>query len=204
MVKKKLTQMSLFLSLFILLIALVGCEVNQTKSSSGSGSGSGGTTTQEQPAHGQATYNILERSPFKGQQLDSAFWSNLEAYCKAGPTELLISDMLLIPSQMSRAGFEARENAQYYALSRTVAGADWKPGDDGELQFLKDHEGEMDAWWSRYIQAIVQIMQKAPQTTAIIIVNDGPDRLGRSLGAGTYRQMSPVINRVSMGDTVPD
>ena len=203
MTKNKLSWLGL--CFLLLILPSSGCDLlfntNQTRSGSGSGSG---TTTQDQPAHGQVTYNILEKSPFNGQQLDSSFWSNLEAYCKAGPTHLIIADMELVPNQMSRSGFIGRANAQYYALSRTVAGAAWSPGDDGDLQFLKDHEGEIDAWWARYVQAIVQIMQKAPQTTAVIIVNDGLDRLGRSLGNGTYNQMSSVINRVSMGDTDPD
>ncbi len=112
--------------------------------------------------------------------------------------------MLLIPSQMSRDGFTGQPNAQYYTLLRTVGGANWSPGDDGELQFLKDHAGEIDAWWARYIRANVQIMQKYPKTTAVIIVNDGVDRCGMSLSNGTYGQMSSVSNRVSIGDGVPD
>jgi hypothetical protein len=199
MTKKNLIQLGISLSLLMLFI--IGCEVNQTKSNSGSNSG---TTTQEQPPHEQVTYSILEKSPFNGRQLNPTFWRDLEAYCKAGPTQLIISDMNLIPQKMEEAGFYGGDTIKWYALSRTVGGADWSPLDNPEAIFLKNLEGEIDAWWSRYIQAIVQIMQKAPKTTAVIIINDAVDHCGRSLGNGTYKQMTAVIDRVSVGNTVPD
>lgn len=197
MAKKKLIQMSISLSLLMLLV--IGCEVNQTKSSSGSSSG---TTTQDQPAHGQATISLLEKEIFQGRNLNTTYWTYLEGYCKAGPTQLIIANMDLIPSQMSRAGFSAPENQQYYALASTYAGMNWSPGDDTS-QALWESRDQMDAWWSRYIQEVVKIMQKAPQTTAIIITNDGEDRLGSRLGTETYKNMGSVINRVQLGDVIP-
>jgi hypothetical protein len=201
----KMNLLGLFLLPFILFT--IGCELfdstQSTKSSSGSSSTSK-TTSLELPGHGQATVNLLERAPFQGRNLDPAFWTNMEAYCKAGPTQLIIADMSLVLNHMTRAGFTGRENAQYFALSRTINGAVWNPGSDGELQSMKNDEDQIYAWWNRYVQAVVQIMQKAPQTTVVIIVNDGHDRCGNSLGKGTYRMMSSVISRVSMGSTVPD
>lgn len=201
MTKNKLRRLGFSLPIFILLLA--GCDVlgNITSTKSGSGSNSG-TTPTDQPAHGQVTYNILSKSPFNGQQLNSTFWTNLDGYCKAGPTQLIITDMDLIPSHMTRAGFPAPENQQYYALASTYAGMNWAPG-DATSQALWDARDQMDAWWSRYIQRIVQIMQKYPQTTAIIIINDGPDRLGARLGPAIYQNMGSVITRVQMGDIMP-
>jgi hypothetical protein len=198
MTKKKLNGVSLYLISLMLLIVIFGCQVNQNNSSSGSGSG---TPTQDQPAHGQVTYNILEKSPFSSQQLDSSFWTNLEAYCKAGPTLLIIADMDQIPTQMSRAGFIARWAAQDYALATIYAGTGWSADpSDGESQALYDQRDKIDAWWSRYIQRIVQIMEKAPQTTAIILLNDGFDRCGFRLGPAIYQNMGSVASRVQLGD----
>jgi len=207
MTKKKIGWLLLFLSYLILL--LIGCDFmdnqwkNITNSGSGSSSGSGSkVTSQDVPSHGQETVNLLRRTPFKGQSLDPAFWSNMEAYCKAGPTQLIIADMDLIPSQMTRAGFSAPENQLYYALASTYAGMNWAPG-DATSQVLSDNRDQIDAWWSRYIQAVVQVMQKAPRTTAIIIINDGSDRLGSRLGNEIYKNMASVISRVQMGNTIP-
>lgn len=205
MTKKRSNRFRFSALFFTLLLSGCGIFENSQSTKSGSGSSSGSTvTSQELPPHGQATVNLLERAPFQGKELDPAFWSNMEAYCKAGPTQLILADMLLIPSQMIRAGFTGRNNALYYALSRTVGGANWNPGDDTELKNLKAVQDQIDAWWSRYIRAVVQIMQKAPRTTAVIIVNDAVDHCGRSLGNGTYKQMTSVLDRVSVGDTVPD
>lgn len=211
MVMKKRIPLGYLLTLFML--SLVGCDffdkqwkdiTNSGSSSSNSPSNTASTTSPNVPVHGQATINLLERSLFQGRQLNAATWAELEAYCKAGPTHLIIADMPRILGHMSRAGFEARVTMQYYALSRTIAGANWNPGDDSEGQALFNLRDEMDAWWFRYINAVVQIMQKAPQTTAVIIVNDAEHHCGRSLGSGTARGLTSVSSRVTMGDTVPD
>jgi hypothetical protein len=198
MIKKKIIQSLFFLSLLIGLLSLIGCEVNQTKSSGGSGL----TTSQNQPAHGQATVNLLQQDVFRGTDLNTTYWTYLEAYCKAGPTQLIIADMNMIPSKMNQAGFVAPENQLYYALASTYAGMNWAPGDDTSYA-LWEARDRMDAWWSLYIHEVLKIMQSAPQTTAIIIINDGEDRLGSRLGGEIYKNMGPVINRVQLGDVIP-
>jgi hypothetical protein len=197
MAKKNLILMSIFLLFLMLLIIISGCEMNQTKSSSGSSSG----TTTQQPPHGQVTVSLLEKDIFSGTNLNTTYWTYLESYCKAGPTQLIIADMNLIPSHMNRAGFPAPENQQYYALASTYAGLNWSPGDETS-QALWDAQDQIYAWWNRYIQEIVKVMQKAPQTTAIIIINDGNDRLGARLGPAIYDHMGPVSNRIQMGDVM--
>ena len=145
----------------------------------------------------------MEKSPFNGQNLDAAYWSKLEGYCKAGPTQLIIADLNSVPGQMSRAGFYGRWGAQLYALASTVAGMNWSPS-DGETEVLSGQRGEIGSWWGRYIRAIEQVMQKAPQTTAVVIANDGFDRLGFRLGPPTYRAMGSVGGRVQMGSIFPE
>lgn len=216
MAKKKTSLIKL--NILFLMLFSAGCDYwnNLTNSGSGSSSGSSSsastnssspntTTTNTAPAHGPATVNILEKSPFNGADLNPAYWSELEAYCKAGPTQLIIADMNRVTSQMTRAGFPGRWTVQCYALGSTVAGWDWspKPGDE-EGAALKRVRGQIAAWWSRYIQAVVQVMQKAPQTTAVIIVNDGFDKLGIRLGPATYKAMGPVQNRVQVGHMDPE
>ncbi len=213
MQKTKLTW--LLFPLFLLMFSSTGCQYwdNLTNSGGGSSSstnaatsttaGSGSTSQAEQPAHGPATVNLMEQSPFSGQNIDSAYWIKLEGYCKAGPTQLIIADLNAVPGQMSRAGFNGRWGAQIYALASTVAGMDWNAS-DGETQVLSGQRGQIDAWWGRYIQAVVQVMQKAPQTTAVVIANDGFDRLGFRLGPPTYRAMGSVGGRVQMGSIFPE
>jgi hypothetical protein len=207
MTKKKLSW--LLLPLLLLMLPVNGCQYwdNMTNSGSGSSSNTSSTSTTqaEQPAHGQATVNLMEQTPFNGQDLDSGYWSKLEGYCKAGPTHLIIADMNQVTGQMSRSGFSGRWTLQCYALGSTIAGMNWrpKPGDSEGEAFLQKR-GQIDAWWSRYVQAVVQVMQKAPQTTATIITNDGFDKLGIRLGPGTYRQMGSVQSRVQVGNLYPE
>ena len=204
---KKKTLGWLIFPIFLLMVSATGCQYwdNMTNSGSGSSSGSSstaagtGTTTQaEQPAHGPATVNLMAQTPFKGQDLDPSYWSKLEGYCKAGPTHLIIADLELVPGQMSRAGFNGRWGAQLYALASTVAGMGWSPV-DGETQELSNNRGQISSWWGRYVQAVVQVMQKAPQTTALVIANDDVDRLGFRLGPPTQQAMGSVSGRIQMG-----
>jgi hypothetical protein len=214
MAKRKMNWIGFHL--MVLMLFSAGCEYWDNLTNSGSGSNSGSSTNastnsgstpppKTEPAHGPATVNILEKSPFSGADLNSTYWSDLEAYCKAGPTQLIIADMDRVPSQMSRAGFGGRWTVQCYALGSTMAGMDWspKPG-DAEGEALSRARGQIDAWWSRYINAVVQVMQKAPQTTAVIIVNDSFDELGIRLGPATYRAMGSVQGRVQIGHMEPE
>ncbi len=201
MTKRKLRQMSLSLPILMLLLFIFGCEINQTKSSSGSSSGSE-STSQNQPAHGQDTINLMEKDVFSGEKLNTSYWTQLEGYCKAGPTKLIIADMPLIPDQMSRSGFNGRWGVQMYALASTYAGVDWKPGEVGDLQWFYENKDQLYAWYDRYIMAVLNIMQKAPQTTALIVINDEPDRLGARLGYAIQRNLSSVGNRVELGQVL--
>lgn len=196
--KKKFIRMSLSLSLLMLFILVVGCEVNQTKSSSGSSAGSS-NTTENQPAHGQDTINLMEQNVFSGDNLNTAYLAQLEAFCKAGPTKLIIADMALIPDQMSRSGFSGRWGVQLYALASTYAGVGWSPGNVGELQWFYENQDRLFAWWDRYVNAILGIMQKYPQTTALIVINDEPDRCGARLGYAIQSRLGSVNNRVELG-----
>ena len=207
MTKKKL--ICLLLPLLVLMLTSTGCQYwdNLTNSGSGSGSSSsanaetGSTAQTVQPAHGPATVNLMQRTPFNGRDLNPAFWKEMEGYCLAGPTQLVLADLNAAPDQMTRAGFPGFWKAQLYALATTYAGMNWSPSVI-DLKDLYQQRGEINAWWSRYVGAIVQLMQKAPQTTALIIVNDGPDRVGFRLGPAMQAQMGSVAGRVTLGSTV--
>lgn len=154
--------------------------------------------------HGPTKVNLMSHQIFSGRALNLATWRELEQFALAGPTQLIVADLLLVPDQMSQAGFQARWTVQLYALSRTYAGMDWLPGGDSESRALWEVRADIDAWWARYVDTVVQLMLRAPETTALIIANDGFDRLGRTLGSATMRQMAPVASRVTVGNTVPD
>jgi hypothetical protein len=205
MTKEKLSL--LLLPLLLLILPATGCQYWDNWTNSGGGSSSNAATTStsqpEQATHGPATVNLMEQTPFNGQSLDSAYWSKLEGYCKAGPTQLIIADLNQVPGQMGRAGFNGRWGAQLYALASTVAGMNWSPVDN-ETQALSNARGQIDSWWGRYLQAVVQVMQKAPQTTAVVIANDGFDRLGFRLGPPSYRAMGSLGGRVQMGTILPE
>jgi hypothetical protein len=200
MVNKKLTH--IICSVVVLSLFLISCEVNQTKSSGGSSSNSG-TPSQEQPTHGQVTVNLLQQSVFSGTSLNSTYWNYLENYCKAGPTQLIMVDLDYLPTVMRQAGFPGSDNQLYYATASTYAGLNWYPGDDSESQYLSNHRQEIEDMWVHYVQKVIQVMQSAPQTTAVVITNDGPDRLGARLGPAIYNDMGAVITRVQLGDIIP-
>jgi hypothetical protein len=205
MSKKTLRLLKLSLPLLLLLLLLAGCQSSETKSSGGAGSGAGsgsGGTSGDQPAHGQATINLMEQNVFSGDNLNTAYWAQLEGYCKAGPTRLIVADMGLVPSQMSRSGFEGRWGVQLYALASTYAGVGWSPGDVAELQWFYENQDRLFAWWDRYINAILGIMQKYPQTTALIVINDEPDRCGARLGYAIQSRLGSVNNRVELGQVL--
>lgn len=192
--------MSLFFSLLLLFIGINGCEVNQTKSSGGSGSS--GTSADNQPAHGQATINLMAEDVFSGTNLNTRYWSQLEAYCKAGPTQLIIADMALVPDQFTRSIAPGYWASQMFALSSTYAGVAWSPPEDADAAYYFTIRDQINDWWARYINAILRIMQTAPQTTALIIINDEPDKCGARLGYAIRDNLASVGDRVTQGDVL--
>jgi hypothetical protein len=168
--------------------------------------------TQPQPepppvaAHGPVSRDVLAETPPwvpGSREVSPAFIAELDAYAKAGPVHLLISNMRYIPEKLRQADFQGSDNCLYFVLSRTIAGFDWAPS--AESQRLYDQRPEMTKWWSDYINAVIGVMQKRPDLTVTLIANDGYDVCGRSLGRGTYDLFPPeLLGRVAMGETVPD
>jgi|GEM_PF-1719889 len=214
----------LFFPLIGMMIGTIGCEWKQTKSSGGtasSNSGSGTTTSSSSndtttsgtgtgasgsslPAHALTTVNILEMDPFSGQQLNPTFWKWLEAYCQAGPTQLIIADMPLIPGHFTRSIAPGYWAAQMYALASTYAGVNWSPPDDPDAAYYYTIRDQIYLWWDGYVEAVLKVMQKAPKTTAIIVVNDKPDMCGARLGPAIQDRLSPVGDRVVLGEVLWD
>jgi hypothetical protein len=158
------------------------------------------------PAHGPVTRDVLAETPpwvLGSLDVSPAFIAELDAFAKAGPLHLVISNMSYIPALMRQAGFEGSDNCLYFVLSRTIAGFDWAPS--AESQRLYEQRPEMTRWWTGYINAVIGVMQQRPDLTVTLIVNDGYDVLGRSLGRGTYELFpAELLRRVEMGQTVPD
>ena len=198
--------------LFVGVLTLVGCDEIRKKNPttpSASASPEGSSSPPEVAPHGPVTVNALASStpPWRPgtRSIDPAFASGLEANAKAGPVRLVMADMSQIPRRMSEARFNGRENVQYYALSRSYAGFDWRPGNDGEAQGLYDQSDQIVRWWQVYVDAVVSVMQRQPNLTVLVIENDGHDRLGRTLGGATQRAFPGSLQgRVELGRTVPD
>jgi hypothetical protein len=70
---------------------------------------------------------------------------------------------------------------------------------------LYSQRGEMTKWWNGYIMAVIELMQKHPDMTVILIVNDGYDICGGQLSIGTMRWVPPeLLGRFDIGYPVPD
>ena len=121
-----------------------------------------------------------------------------------GPTKLVLADLVKVPGRMRQAGFRGRDNALWYTLSRSYAEWNWhtKAGDPDN--HLSNQRRELHDIWANYINVVVSAMQAAPQTTAVILENDGHDRCGKTLGEYTQRQMNAVRGRVELGHFFQD
>lgn len=157
--------------------------------------------------HGPVEVNALKSTPgpWKGRSIDPSFAITLEANAKAGPVRLILADMDVVPDRMTEAGFVGREPAQYYALSRSYADFAWVPGGDGDLQTLSEQRDEISAWWQAYIDQVIAVMRRQPSLTVLVILNDGHDRTGGTLGLASRRAFPAELqDRVELGDIVPD
>jgi hypothetical protein len=158
---------------------------------------------EEPIPHPPMTVNVLAEQavwlPGTLTQVDPAFTSWLQRTCLGGATKLVLADLGQVPGRMRQAGFRGRDNALWYTLSRSYAEWPWhgKAGDPDA--HLSDQRRELHDIWSNYINVVVSVMSAAPQTTALILDNDGHDRCGKELGEYTQRQMSAVRGRVELG-----
>jgi hypothetical protein len=189
----------LTLALFILWLGMVGGCGGGSSSNSGGGAGS-----QNVESHGQVTINLLEHNVFTGDKLNENFWGWLEAYCKAGPTQLIIADMPLVFEHFNRSIAPGFWQLQAFVLASTYRGVGWGPLGDEESEYYYSIQDQIFNWWDRYIMRIVDIMNKAPQTTVVIIINDFPDACGARLGTAIQERLESFGNRVVLGDVLWD
>jgi hypothetical protein len=159
--------------------------------------------TEEPIPHPAMTVNVLaEQAVWRAgtlTQVDPAFVSWLRRTCLGGATRLVLADLGQIPGRMRQAGFRGRDNALWYTLSRSYAEWNWRGDPRDPDAHLSDQRRELHDIWSNYIDAVVAVMSAVPQTTALILDNDGPDRCGKELGEYTQRQMNAVRDRVELG-----
>lgn len=116
-----------------------------------------------------------------------------------------IFDMEDVPAELRSAGFSGRDNALYFAFSRTAHDFPWSPGSDGELLALKARETQLKTYWQEWCDRAWRQLRDAPGSRAMAIVNDGPDRCGRQLGLATMKAVPDDLRgRVELGAVVPD
>jgi len=158
---------------------------------------------EEPIPHPPMTVNVLaEQAVWRAgalTEVDPAFVSWLRRTCLGGATRLVLADMGQIPGRMRQAGFRGRDNALWYTLSRSYAEWNWHGDPRDPDAHLSNQRGELHDIWSNYIDVVVRVMAAVPQTTALILDNDGPDRCGKELGEYTERQIGAVRNRVELG-----
>lgn len=170
--------------------------------------------------HGPETYNVLAlpTSPWLPgtQRINESAFQEAEAYAKAGPTHLILCDLLLVLDHMRAAGFDARDTVLYYVLSRGYAWGDYTdPVNDTEGHAMYERRGEVADWFGRYVDRVYALMEAAPETTAQLVDNDFDrdaegkpvwrDRLGRTLQWAMYRNAPDSIRgRLTFGETLPD
>jgi hypothetical protein len=164
----------------------------------------GGPPGSEEPIpHPPMTVNVLAEQavwqPGTLTKIDPAFVMWLRRTCLGGETRLVLADMGQIPGRMRQAGFRGRDNALWYTLSRSYAEWNWRGDPRDPDAHLSNQRRELHDFWSNYIEVVVAVMAAVPQTTALILDNDGPDRCGKELGEYSQRQMSAVGRRVELG-----
>jgi len=187
--------------------SLFGGSRSRTSSNKKSNTNTNSNTTTY-ATHGQATRDLLKDfHPWKtgSVKINPSWESDLDAFAKAGPTHIIIADMPAVADHMLASGFQGRWTALHYALSRSYAGFNWSGGTDSDGIWLKSHETEIIEFWQNYIDAIIRVMNKHSNMTALIIYKDGFDLLGRTLGNSTLKAFPDNLkSRVTLGETVPD
>ena len=166
------------------------------------------TPGEEPIPHAPMTANVLAEHavwlPGTLTQVDPAFESWLRRTCLGGPTKLVLADLVQVPGRMRQAGFRGRDNALWYTLSRSYAGWNWQARAGDPDSHLSNQRRELHDIWANYIGVVVSVMSDAPQTTALILENDGHDRCGKTLGEYTQREMNAVRGRVELGHFFQD
>jgi hypothetical protein len=197
MTDNKLRIVKLCLPFLLLLWVLSACG-------GGSSSGSGGGAGADQPPHGQATINVLEGNVFNGDKLNESYWTWLDGYCKAGPTQLIIADMPRVFDHFNRSIVPGFWQLQAFVLASTYRGVGWSPFGDEESEYYFTIQDQIYNWWDRYVMRVVDIMNKYPQTTVLLVINDFPDACGARLGVAMQERMESFGSRVVLGDVLWD
>jgi hypothetical protein len=178
---------------FVAILGLAGC-------------GDSSTSSTKVGKHDLVTRDILAETPpwTPGtKDINPQFVSELDAFAEAGPVHLIVSNMSYIPERMRASGFEGNDTVLWYVLSRTVVGADWQPG-PGSYE-LYNQRDVITKWWNDYINAVLALMQKHPDMTVTLIINDGYDICGGQLSIATMRMVPPeLLPRFDVGSPVPD
>jgi hypothetical protein len=190
------------------IIGLAGCGDVTTQPT-----GTAPTSTQTVttvPAHGPVVRDVLVETPpwTPGTaSLKPTFEAELDAYAKAGPVHLIIANMDVIAETMRNSGFNGRDTAVWYALSRLINAGDTYPpagGFDSEAAVLHQQGPQIIKWWEDYIGAVVRVMQKRNNVTVSLVTHDdNEDKGGLSLANGTLRLFPDELKgRVDLGDAV--
>jgi hypothetical protein len=107
---------------------------------------------------------------------------------------------------MRKAGFNARDNALWYALAHVYAfgpGLDWNTKGDSELiRLLGDRQAIFD-WFDKEVAKVASMLRVFPNLSVIAVINDSVDRLGVRLAPAIVNALKEFGGRVQAGAVTP-
>lgn len=142
-----------------------------------------------------------------GTRVNPDFEARLRSYLQAHPdASLTIADLAEVPDAMGRAGWQGRDNAKWYCLSRSAAGWAWAVNpSDGDSVYFDGLREETRTFWLNYVDLVARVMRDYPRCSAFVVVNDAVDRCGKLLQETTIDRVPPELRgRLVSGHVLTD
>ena len=124
----------------------------------------------------------------------------------SNPEHIYIADMDAIPQRMrDEGGIVGRDGILWYGLACSCRGnRGWSGLDDPEIKAVYDQEENIWTWYDAWMKKIEYRFQTEPGLTGTILLNDGKDKVGCTLGPAIMDRLSKYANRLEMGHLVPE
>jgi hypothetical protein len=121
-------------------------------------------------------------------------------------THIYIADMDLIPQRMrDEGGIVGRDGILWYGLACSCRGnRGWSNLDNAEIHAIYDQEAAIQVWYDKWMADIEYRFQNEPGLRGTVLLNDGKDRIGCTLGPAIMERLSKYSDRLEMGILVPE
>ena len=124
---------------------------------------------------------------------------------------IIVLDLDKQPQEMRDAGIPGRDTALWYVANcKLYPGWDWPESEamsDSDGVVLWGKQAEVIKWLDDRVIGVVKRLNQNSLATAIIIVNDGPDKCGNRVGKAITEKMIELkapMDRVNMGIILPE